>query len=101
MNKDQQIVCGQGPVIRYWAVGLSEDIRLFEEKPVITRGPSWDLICKKHLVECPRMKYLLDVASMSRICILVAEGTFQEVQRDEDVSYEQERKRRRKKRKNI
>ena len=96
MNKDQQIVWGQGPEIRYWAVGLSEDI-----KPIITRGLSWDIICKKHLVECPRMKYLLDVASMSRICILVAEGTFQEVQRDEDVSYEQERKRRRKKRKNI
>ena len=61
-------------------MGLSEDTKLFEEMPVINKGPAWDLIGKTHLEECPRRKPLSDMASMSRICILAVGGTFQEAQ---------------------
>ena len=61
-------------------MSLSEDTKLSKKKPVIIRGSAYDLICKRHLEECPRGKSLLDVVGMSRICILATGGIFQEVQ---------------------
>ena len=61
-------------------MGLSEDTKLSEERPVIIRGPAQDLICKRHLEECPRGKSLSKMDGMSRICIPAARGTFQETQ---------------------
>ena len=74
------MVQGQRPKIIYWAMGLSEDTKLSEERPVIIRGPTQDLICKRHLEECPRGKSLSEMDGMSRICIPAAGGTFQETQ---------------------
>ena len=71
-------------------MSLSEDIKLSKKRPVIIRGSAYDLICKRHLEECPRGKSLLDMVGMSRICILATGGIWSS--RDKDVSYEHGRR---------
>ena len=47
---------------------------------IVSKGPAWGLVCKRHLEECPRRKSLSDMVNISQICIPAAGGTFQEAQ---------------------